>query len=139
MSEAKPTEGQDKQAIKRPISWALWGLLAILVIFLASAFARAWQTHQALKAELSTLELMATTARQEQAKLEARLAYVQSDEYVEAWSQSKAAMTRPGETLIVVMSPTPTPLPALEVVETPEPLPTSEPFWSRLWTSLAGQ
>ncbi len=120
------------------ISWMIWGLLAVLVLLFASAFSRAWQTNQALEEELSALQLVATEAAARQEALQTRVAYVQSDEYVEAWSQTRAGMTRSGETLIlqVAATRTPTPEPPLPTLSTPEPTPM--PFLPGLWQSLFG-
>jgi cell division protein FtsB len=124
-------------------SWLLWGLLAGLLMVLASAFAKTWQTGQALKAELATLEPMVTAAMAEQATLEAELDYVQSDAYVEEWSLTEARMTRSGETLVipVIASPTPTPTatPTPEPSAAPTVAPTAAPFWARWWQALVGE
>ncbi len=64
--------------------------------------------------------------------------YVQSDEYVEAWSKTKAKMTLPGEVLIVSVSVTPTPTVYVPVAATPTPEPPAEPFWSALWHQIVG-
>ena len=131
---------QNQNRFTQRASWLLWGLLAGLLMVLASAFANTWQTGQALKAELATLEPMVTAAMAEQATLEAELAYVQSDAYVEEWSLTKARMTRSGETLVipVMMSPTPTPTPTPTPVSTPTTTPPPSPFWVRWWQALVG-
>ncbi|MGC9348537.1 MAG: hypothetical protein ACP5JG_10405 [Anaerolineae bacterium] len=136
---------QKENRFTQRASWLLWGLLAGLLMVLASAFVKTWQTGQALKAELATLEPMVTAAMAEQATLEAELAYVQSDAYVEEWSLTQARMTRSGETLVipVIASPMPTPT----VTPTPEPAqraaptvsPRDTPFWSRWWQALVGE
>ena len=98
--------------IKR-ISWVIWGVLAVLILVLASAFVRAWRMNQVLKAEVASLAPMLTAVLEEQATLQARLEYVQSDTYIEEWSREHAGMTKPGETLVVPveLTPTPTPVP----------------------------
>ncbi len=78
---AKKDEAQPRS---KRVSWMIWGLLAGLVLLFASAFSKAWQTNQALKAELSALQPVATEAVMRQEALQTRVAYVQSDEYVEA-------------------------------------------------------
>ena len=139
MAKTETKETTAKQHfLNQRISWLLWGGLAALVILMGSAFSGAWRTNQALKAELATLEPMVTLAQMEQDTLRAQMAYVQSDEYVEAWSQTRAKMALPGEVLIVSVSVTPTPTVYVPVAGTPTPEPTAEPFWSALWHQITG-
>lgn len=128
---------EQNTTIKR-ISWIIWGGLAVLVILLASAFTRAWEMNQVLRAEVSTLEPMLTAAAEEKATLQAQLDYVQSDAYVDEWSRVHAGMTQPGETLVVPIAPTPTPTPPPLPTAVPTPTPTPLPFWQRWWRALTG-
>jgi hypothetical protein len=115
-----------QELMSQRVSWLIWAGLAVLVILLGSAFSQAWQTNQALRGELATLEPMVTAALREQSTLEAQLVYVQSDAYVESWSKTHAKMALPGETLVVSIHATPTPVaePAVsEVDETASPSP----------------
>ncbi|MFP4343118.1 MAG: hypothetical protein ACLFU8_00360 [Anaerolineales bacterium] len=121
------------------ISWLVWGLLAVIVVLLISAFLRAWTLHQVLDEKRSDLSPLLQTERERQVTLEAELTYVQSEEYVEEWSQARAGMTRgEGEVLVVplVASPTPTPVPSPSPTPTPAPEPL--PFWQRWWQALTG-
>ncbi|MBN1246986.1 MAG: hypothetical protein JXC32_04970 [Anaerolineae bacterium] len=127
---------EEAQALSRRVSWLIWGLLAVLVLVFASAFSKAWQTNQTLKAELEALRPMATESVAQKLALETRVTYVQSNEYVEAWSQTRAGMTRSGETLIIPVAATPTPTPQALVL--PTPIPTAMPFLPGLWHSLFG-
>ena len=129
-SEQTPT-------IKR-ISWIIWGILAGLIIVLASAFARAWKMNQVLQAEMATLAPMLTAALEEQATLQARLDYVQSDAYVDEWSRVRAGMSKPEETLVIPIVITPTPTPVPPPTPAPTPTPTPLPFWQRWWRALRG-
>ncbi len=130
--------GKGKQLLEsRQTLWVVWGAVAVLIILFGSAFARAWRTNRILREELNTLQPMIVAAVQEKEALETRLAYVQSDEYVEAWAQTRAGMTRPGETLVIGVAATPTPLPLS--VEPPLPEPTPAPFWPRLWQMVIGE
>ncbi|MCJ7549319.1 MAG: hypothetical protein MUQ30_06535 [Anaerolineae bacterium] len=135
---AETKETTTKRSISHRVSWLLWGGLAALVILLVSAFSHAWETNQALKAELATLEPMLTAAQMEQDALLAQMAYVQSDEYVEDWSKIRAKMALPGDVLIVSVSVTPSPTVSVPVAGTPTPEPTAEPFWSALWHRIVG-
>jgi len=141
MAKTETTETKEtttKQTITQRVSWLLWGGLAALVILMVSAFSHAWQTNQALKAELATLEPMLTAAHMEQDELRAQMAYVQSDEYVEDWSKIHAKMTLPGEVLIVSVPVTPSPTLPVPATGTPTPEATAEPFWPALWHKIVG-
>ena len=124
--------------IKR-ISWIIWSGLAVLMLVLISAFARAWTTNQALQGEIATLELMLTAAYEEQATLQARLDYVQSDAYIAEWSQVHAGMALPEETLVIPVAPTSTPTPIPTPKLAPTPTPTPLPFWQKWWRALKGE
>jgi len=141
MTKAKPKDEaqvQTRTLISQRMSWMVWAILASLVVLLLSAFSRAWETNQALKAEVAALEPLVAASIGEQTSLEARLAYVKSDEYVEAWSQTQAGMARSGETLVISVDVTQVPQPTPQVIEAPLPVPTAESFWSTLWGSLTG-
>lgn len=132
------TKTEEPSPTIRRISWIIWGGLAVLVVLLASAFSRAWTTNQTLKAEIATLAPMLTAAWDEQATLQARLDYVQSDAYVAEWSQVHAGMTLPEETLVVPVMPTATPTPIPTSTPVPTPTPTPLPFWQKWWRALKG-
>ena len=132
------TKTEKQPLLSQRISWLIWAGLAALVILLASAFSQAWNTNQALRGELATLEPMVTAALREQSTLEAQLAYVQSDAYVEAWSKTRAKMARPGETLIVSVPVTPTPRPPEPATESLTP-PSETSIWPTWLQRLLGQ
>lgn len=117
-TEAKMAKTERQQLISQRVSWLIWAGLAALVILLGSAFSQAWQTNQALREEMAALQPMVTAAVREQSTLQAQLAYVQSDEYVEYWSKTRAKMALPGETLVISVHATPTP--------TAQPVPSAE-------------
>ncbi|MGC9522616.1 MAG: FtsB family cell division protein [Anaerolineae bacterium] len=133
MSKQKKTAPVPQRA-----RWLIWAIAAGLLVLLASAFIRSWNTNRTLRAELAELQPMATAAMEEQEALKTRLAYVQTDEYVEAWAQAHAGMARSGETLVVPIATTPTPTPLPLLLETPTPTPTPSPFWSQWWQTLVG-
>lgn len=120
----------------RRISWLVWGILAVLLVLLISAFAQALALNRTLRDKVAVLEPMLAEQELLNATLQAELEYVQSDTYVEAWAQERAGMTRPGEILVAplaaTLTPTPTPLP------TPLPSPTPVFFWERWWQALFG-
>ena len=132
------TKKVERLKLKRA-SRILWGVLAVLLVVLITAFSRALTTNQSLRQELDAMRPIMTAAYEEQNTLKAELAYVQSDEYIEKWSREHAAMTKPDEVLVIpVKEPaapdiilTPTPLP-----ETTAPPATPVPFWQRWWHAV---
>ncbi|HOT91871.1 MAG TPA: hypothetical protein PLJ78_07555 [Anaerolineae bacterium] len=138
MTKRKEEKQEQNTTIKR-LSWIIWGVLAVLIVLLTSAFARAWEMNQTLQADVATLEPMLTAAAVEKATLQARLDYVQSDAYVDEWSRVHAGMTQPGETLVVPIAPTPTPTLHPTPIPTSTPTPTPLPFWQRWWRALTGK
>ncbi len=76
---AKKDEAQPRS---KRVSWMIWGLLAGCSCCLPQPLQGLAQTNQALKAELSALQPVATEAVMRQEALQTRVAYVQSDEYV---------------------------------------------------------
>lgn len=127
-----------KPAFRRFL-WIFWGGLIVLLLFLGSAFAHAWQMNLGLQAEVATLAPMLTAALAQQSTLEARLDYVQSDEYIAEWAREHAGMTLPGETLVIPITPTPTPTPIPTPTPPPTPTPIPPPFWMRWWQALRGE
>ncbi|MBN1922041.1 MAG: septum formation initiator family protein [Anaerolineae bacterium] len=123
----------------RRISWLVWGMMAVLMIILISAFAHALTLNITLREKVATLEPLLEQQQNLNATLQAQLEYVQSDAYIEAWAQEQAGMARPGETLVVplaaTMTPTPTPPPEI----TPNVSPQTQPFWVQWWQALFGE
>jgi cell division protein FtsB len=139
MVKAKKKEGtQTRALVSQRMHWMVWGVLAALAILMVSAFTNAWETNQALRAEVDALEPMVAAAERQKVALEAQLVYVKSDEYVAAWSQTQAGMTRPGETLVRPIEAKHALAPTPHVIEVPVPAATPESFWSTLWRSLTG-
>ena len=133
------TKKSEQTPMIKRISWIIWGLLVVLILVLASAFVRASRMNQVLRAEVATLAPMLTAVLEEQATLQARLEYVQSDEYIAEWSREHAGMTKAGETLVVPVEITPTPTPIPPPTPAPTPTPTPLPFWQRWWRTLTGE
>jgi hypothetical protein len=129
-----------KEILPQRFVWLIGVGVVVVVFVLGSAFYSAWNTNRGLRAELAALKPMVTAAMVEQQTLEAQLAYVKSDEYVESWSQVHARMVREGETLVILVQATPTPTP-VPVHPSPEPTATLEPapFWVRWWQNLLGE
>ncbi len=132
------TKTVENVTVKR-ISWVIWILTVGLLAILGSAFSHAWRLNRELQDELAVLEPMLTASWEQQATLQAELAYVKSDAYVEEWARVHAGMTQPGETLVVVKIPTATPTPTPMPTVTPTPSPTPQYFWQRWWQTLTGK
>ncbi len=119
------------------ISWIVWGLLIVLVLFLASAFSQAWSVHQALEEKEVLLGPMLTEQQNKNATLQAQLTYVQSEPYVEEWAGESARMAQENETLVVFIVSTPTP--TATFVPTPTLTPTPLPFYQEWWQAVFGR
>ena len=137
----KQEEGVRKTLSKR-INWVMLLVLSVLTVITVSSFLRAWRIQQALRRDVEELEPLLTTALAQQKALEATLAYVQTDAYVESWAKGRAKMTLPGETLVIPVfvgaTPTPASTPLTLPPATPTPEPSVSPF-ARWWQALLGQ
>lgn len=70
-------------------------------------------------------------------ELVAKLEYVQSDEYAERWARTNAAMVKPGEVPVVVLTATVRPEAAQpQPAQIRDPRPTG--LWDRLWQTVFG-
>ena len=118
------------------ISWLIWGVLLGLIILLGLAFFRAWQINVALQEQVRLMGPLLTAAWDQQATLQAKLSYVQSDTYVDEWARVHAGMTQPGEILVIPIVPTPTITPTPIPTPIPSPTPTPEPLLRRWWRAL---
>ena len=121
----------------------LLGLFAYAFLQTAAQSYRLRESERILFDEVQVL-------RQQHAELEGLAAYLESDEYVEAFARQQFGLVKPGETLVVVDAPTssaservpgerwwealfdtslpPSPAPAAsEASETPTPTPTPAP------------
>lgn len=80
--------------------------LAILLLGLfAYAFLQTAAQSYRLRADERTLFGEVQELRQQRAELEGLAAYLESDEYVEAFARQQFGLVKPGETLVVVDAP----------------------------------
>ncbi len=104
----------------------------ILGISIVLDFQQRIQAAQIIIAEAERLELEVSKLQADQEGLQATLAYVESDAYVEDWSHSEGQLVRPGEVLVI-------PVTKPGALSTPEPLapPPAPPIinW-QLWLEL---
>ncbi|MQC18434.1 MAG: hypothetical protein DWG80_05095 [Chloroflexi bacterium] len=117
----------------------LLGLFAYAFLQTAAQSYRLRESERILFDEVQVL-------RQQHAELEGLAAYLESDEYVEAFSRQQFGLVKPGETLVVVDAPTSSaservpgerwwealfdtslPPPVAEASGTPTPTPTPAP------------
>lgn len=101
---------------KRGSQFPFTQFVAIVVItislFLVVDFGRRTAASYQVKSEVTRLEKEVAAVRAQHAALEARLAYVQSDEYVEEIARTQLKWAREGETVVVVMATPQAVLPA---------------------------
>ena len=95
---------------KRVFQFPFTQFVAIVVVtvclFLVIDFGRRTASNYQIKAEETRLGTELADSQSRHAALEARLAYVQSDAYVEEIARTQLKWAREGETVVVVM-PTP--------------------------------
>ncbi|MGE3960514.1 MAG: septum formation initiator family protein [Dehalococcoidia bacterium] len=77
----------------------LLGLFAYAFLQTAAQSYRLRETERTLFDEVQVL-------RQQRAELEGLAAYLESDEYVEAFARQQFGLVKPGETLVIVDAPT---------------------------------
>ncbi|MBN1486646.1 MAG: septum formation initiator family protein [Anaerolineae bacterium] len=135
----KSTKTQEEQPVIKRLSWFIWGVMAVVIFLLVSAFISSAATNRALRKKLAVLEPMVTQVFEEQATLQVELTRVQSDAYVEQWARERARMTQPGDVLVIPILPTPTITPVPIPTPLPTPTPTPQPFWKAWWGTLTGQ
>jgi len=92
-----PTFGPSHMVLT--IAVLLLGLFAYAFLQTAAQSFRLRESERALFAEVQTL-------RQQHAELEGLAAYLESDEYVEAFARQQFGLVKPGETLVLVDAPT---------------------------------
>ena len=103
---------KSKQPTLRRISWLMWGILAVVIVLLISAFGQALTLNATLREKVATLEPLLAEQRRLNTTLEAQLEYAQSDAYVEAWAQDTPAWFA-ARRLSCAPRCTPTPTPPL--------------------------
>jgi cell division protein FtsB len=119
-----------------PVSLA--HLVAILIVafsvFLIVDFgiraANLFQAHQ----RAAAVDMQLTQQMQLREKLQQRLEYVQSDAYVEEVARTQLKWSRPGETVVVIVSPPPAESAVPDSGPQPAPAPVSDPSsWLNWW------
>ncbi len=78
--------------------------LLLIGLFLYAMVQTAAQSYR-LRATERDLFLEVQTLREQRAELEGLLAYLNSDEYVEAFARQQFGLVKPGETLVEVDAP----------------------------------
>jgi cell division protein FtsB len=93
---------------KRVLQFPFTQFVAIVVItvclFLVIDFGRRTAANYQIRAEETRLETELTDSQSRHTALQARLAYVQSDAYVEEIARTQLKWAREGETVVVVMA-----------------------------------
>ncbi len=77
-------------------------IVAIVALSLVIDFGRKAAINYRIQQEVDRLEQEVAAARQEQQRLLALKAYVQTDEYVEKAARQELRWSRPGETVVIV-------------------------------------
>jgi len=87
---------QDKA--RRVLGWAFWLLIAIFLISVINNINKIGRVHTELNKETEQIALM----REENTKLEAQVALVTSNEYIEKQIRDKLGLVKNGEIVIVL-------------------------------------
>ena len=127
--------GKKKPLLKRmPLNQMIAAAAAAISVIFLLAFGGQIIEIYRLRSALAVADRGLDELRTEQAALEATLAYVQTDEYVEQIARAELNKVRPGDHRIVVITreappATPVPTPA------PPPAPDAPPYFSA-WRDL---
>jgi cell division protein FtsB len=120
----------EREAVRLPLARIIIVLAAVAVgYFVFSAVGGALLSHKLTQDEQQLRDQIDQLSRQ-QKDLEGLRDYLQTNDYVEGVARRVLGLVRPGETLFIVGSNAPTPVPA-----TPpsNPHATPEPWWERLF------
>ncbi len=94
-----------QKSIELPIAQFIAIIVLSLTLFLIVDFGRRAATGYQIQQEENRLVLQYQTLQQKHAALLAKLDQVQSDAYIEHLARNELKWSRPGETVMVVLSP----------------------------------
>jgi cell division protein FtsB len=108
-------------------------IVAIVALSLVIDFGRKAAINYRIQREVDRLEQEVAAARQEQQRLLALKAYVQTDEYVEKVAREELRWSQPGETVVIVKPIVRQTAPAAQAMG-PPPSPTvAKSYWREWW------
>lgn len=100
-----------KRGPQFPVTQFIAIIVTTICLFLVVDFGRRTAASYQIKGEVERLQQEVAAARARREALDARLAYVKSDDYVEEIARTQLKWAREGETVVVVMA-TPQPAPS---------------------------
>lgn len=120
-------------------SWRQMGYVVLLALFVSYlvAVSEALQRGRAAQALVSEIESEIAALQAEQAQLEKELEYAQSDAYVEQAARTELKWSKPGETVIVPIDVSETPVPE-DMAPPPLGAPTPEVSPKSRWEEFIG-
>jgi cell division protein FtsB len=111
--------------------WVFYGILLLLFFLLMSLSARVNELNQ-LTDQHQMMITDVVALRATNSYLETQIAFASSDAAVDEYAREDGQMVKPGEILIVPISPNnPTAEPIIQTIDTPEPIPN----W-KIWYQL---
>jgi cell division protein FtsB len=145
MNPQPQAEALPNKRRNRSISGAqvIFAIILAVVLMLAINFSSRVAADRELRQISAVVEREIETLRREQGELIQRLAYVQSEAYVETWARSEGRMVRDGEVLMVLYPSNNTQTITASAVATPivvppdeEPVQNWQLWWSLFFDSL---
>lgn len=104
----------------------------VLVYLGVASTAKAFQTYQ-LQAEERKLRQEISRLEAQNKELQKQIEYLKSDAYVEKVAREQLNLIKPGETAVVVLSPTPVPTPPASSGEQAPPRQPPRANWELWW------
>jgi cell division protein FtsB len=120
------------EARKKFISFAAIALLVLLMMNMNSRLSEYFR----LSGERDKLQTQVVELRATKMLLETQVAYATSDQAVEDWARREAHMARPGDKVIIPLTPVGvTPVPPEEVMPTPRVVQNWEIWWALFFSN----
>ena len=109
----------------------------VLVYLSVASVTKAFQTYQ-LQAEERRLRQEIARLEVQNRELQKQIDYLKSDAYVEKIAREQLNLIKPGETAVVVLSPTPVPTPIAAPAAKPPPTRLARTNWELWWDYFFG-
>lgn len=111
-------------------------ILGVVVCVLALALTVPLRQYVAQRGKVTRLRAKQTQAQARVDALEARKRQLQDPAYVERLARERLHFVRPGEVPYILLTPTPTPVPAKPAAPGVTKVDGSGPWYSRLWGTV---
>jgi cell division protein FtsL len=121
-----------------PLRQLIVVVLAVALGMVAVSFARVLVVEYQLGLEKQALEADILRLSQENEQLRQQIGYLQTDAAIEKLAREELGWTKPGETAVIVLKDTSTPVPTNQPVTEPRALPDGERqhWWEQILRAL---